>query len=277
MQDLTISRRQLLQTGLASGVVLPGLTFGNNTLRRTLDLQNPNDSLTALVKMRGSLLAEDSPHWYFGTIFAVLPGVAPFPLVDYEGSEIDYYEKQPDGSYHAYGATVSFFRDTKTRKYIDTFNNPITGKNNRVRPNTISVRAHYIYSIFGSKRSDDPRTLGNKPIIQNELKWTESGDHIWLNMRRPYPEGVPMAEDQMIRGSLRELHDPDLPKVYTTASPTYIAPWLSWLDMKGHPGHTVWAGPARKLDSVEQYPPELLDLIIKHHPEKLTAKPSVNE
>jgi hypothetical protein len=226
-----------------------------------------------MVKMRGSLLAEDSPNWYFGTIYAVLPGKAPFPLVDYEGSEIDYYEKQPDGSYFAYGATISFFRDTKTREFIDTFQNPITGKVNEVRPNTISVKAHYIYSIYGEKRSDDPRVFGTTPVIQNKLKWTESGDIVWLNMRRPYPENMPMGEDQNIQGSLFELHDPDLPKVYATASPTYIAPWLSWLDMQDQPGHTVWAGPARKLDSVEEYPRDLLDRIEKYYPEKLTAKP----
>jgi len=242
--------------------------------RRSLDLTSPEDSLTALIKMRASLVAEDCPHWYFGTIYAVLPGKAPFPLFDYEGSEIDYCVRQPDGSYYAYSATVSFFRDTRTRERMTTFANPITGKTNEVRANTINVRAHYIYSIYGAKRSDDERPFGKEPNFHKSLKWTESGPHIWLNMRRPYPPGVPMGEDQIIQGSLQELHDPDLPKVHTTANPTYIAPWLSWLDMAGHPGYTVWAGPARKLDSVTQYPRELLDFMEQNFPEKLTAKPA---
>ena len=266
MNDPILTRRRLLQTAAAAGLAAPLNTLGKTEFQRTLDLERSEDNLTALIKMRGSLIAEDSPHWYFGTIYAVLPDRSPFPLVDYEGSEIDYYEIQPDGSYHAYGATVSFFRDTRTRKWLDTFENPITGKTNEVRPNRINIRAHYIYSIFGSKRSDDTTPLGTTPIIQDQLKWTESGDHVWLNMQRPYPPGLPMGEDQTILGSLRELHDPNAAKVYTTASPTYIAPWLSWLDMKGHEGHTVWAGPARKLDSVEQYPKDLLNRIERHHP-----------
>jgi hypothetical protein len=273
MNDTSLSRRRLLQTAAIAGFSSPVTTWGAADYSPTLDFDSPQDNLTALIKMRGSLLAEDSPHWYFGTIYAVLPGKAPFPLIDYEGSEIDYYEKQPDGSYHAYGATVSFFRDTRTRQWLSTFENPITGKTNEVQPNTINVRAHYIYSIYGGKRSDDDRPFGTKPAIQEQLKWTESGDHIWLNMRRPYPSGLPMGEDQTILGSLRELHDPSLAKVYTTASPTYIAPWLSWLDMNEHEGYTVWAGPARKLDSVKQYPRDLLELIEKYYPEKLTAKP----
>lgn len=276
MTSKVLSRRQLLISTALLTATTATPAAGQNTpvLKRTLDLDDPKDALTAMIKMRGSLVAEDSPNWYFGTIYAVLPGKAPFPLIDYEGSEIDYYERQPDGSYFAYGATVSFFRDTRTREWLDVFENPITGKMNEVQPNTISVRAHYIYSIYGSKRSDDARPLSEKPLLTESLKWTESGDHIWLNMRRPYPDGIPLGEDQTILGSLQELHDPDTTKVYSTATPTYMAPWLGWMDMAGHPGYTVWVGPARKLDRVEQYPRDLLDRIEKNYPEKLTAKPA---
>ncbi len=39
-------------------------------------------------------------------------------------------------------------------------------------------------------------------------------------------------------------------------------------------GHALWVGPARKLDSIEQYPRELLDFVEQNYPEKLTARPS---
>jgi len=272
MKRRPLSRRTLLRSSLATSL-LTAFPGQRALTAAALDLTDPTDNLTAMIKMRGSLLPVDVPNWYFGTLYAVLPGKAPFPLVDFDGSEIDYYERQPDGSYHAYGATVSFFRDTQTRQLLQTFENPITGKTNEVRPNTISVKAHYVYSVYGAKRSDDPRPFGTEPVIQDSLKWTVSDDHVWLNMRRPYPTGIPMGEDQVLLGSLQELHDPDLPQVWTTASPTYVAPWPRWMDMDGHPGHTVWAGPAKKMRSVEDYPRELLDLIEKHHPEKLTAKP----
>jgi len=268
-----LSRRNFLGSTAIAASALPFANLSAAPLRRTLDLNEARDALTAMVKMYASLLPEDSPNWYFGTIYGVLPGKAPVAMVDYEGSEINYYERQPDGSYKAYGATVSLFRDTKTRQRLETFNNPITGKVNEVAANSISVKAHYIYSTQGAKRSDDDRPFAAGSSIKDNLKWTESGDYIWLSTRRPYPAGVPMGEDQTIQGSLQELHDPDSPKVYTTASPTYMAPWLRWMDMQDHPGHTVWAGPARKLDSVEQYPRELLDFLEKNFPEKLTAKP----
>jgi len=261
----------LALTAGSATAMLPARAEGK--LRRTLDLADRNDALTALIKMRGSLEAEDVPYWYYGTVYAVLPGQTPFPLVDFEGSEIDYYERQPDGSYHAYAATASFFRDTRSKLLIDTFDNPVTGVRNEVKPNTISVDAHYVYTSQGFKRSDDPQPFDDSASIADLLDWRESGDDIWLTMQRAYPAGLPMAEHQLVRGSLTELHDPSTNKVYTTAAPTYISPWLAWMDMRGHPGHTVWAGPAKKLDRVEDYPRELLGLMEKHFPDKLTAKP----
>lgn len=269
-----LSRRQLFYAAAGLTAPLAASADASSPLRRTLELSSPADCLTAMIKMRGSLEAVDCPHWYFGTIYAVLPGRAPLALVDFEGSEIDYYERQPDGTYHAHSATVSFFRDTRTRKRIDTFNNPITGKVNEVTPNSINVKAYYIMSTAGMRRSDDTRALPAGQSLTDKVKWTESGDYVWLNMNRPYPAGVPMGEDQTVQGSLRELHDPDLAKVYTTANPTYMSPWLRWMDMADVEGYSVWAGPARKLDSVKQYPRELLDFMERNYPEKLTAKPS---
>jgi hypothetical protein len=198
MQQPTITRRQLLVGAGAVSLSAQSITAAAKpaAIKRTLDLDDPNDALTALIKMRASLIAEDVPNWYFGTIYGVVPGKAPVPMVDYEGSEIDYFERQADGSYLGYAATVSFFRDTRTRKRLTTFQNPITGKVNEVTPNSIKVRAHYIYSIYGEKRSDDPRPLGTTPIIHKSLKWTESGDQIWLNLRRPYPPELTMGEDE---------------------------------------------------------------------------------
>ena len=269
------SRRTFCQSFAAAGLTtfLPGNGRAAD-LKRTLNLNDPNDALTAMIKMRGSLKAEDVPHWYYGTIYAVLPGKAPVPLIDFEGSEIDYYERQADGSYHAYGATVSFFRDTKSGKLLQEFDNPITGERNEVHPNSVSVNAYYIYTSHGYKRSDDPRPIDRNLTINRLLQWKESGDNIWLTMRRAYPQGLPMGEHQLVRGSIAELHDQSLAKVSTTAAPTFIAPWLPWMNMQNHPGHTVWAGPAHKLDRVEDYPRELLELMEKNFPQKLTAKPA---
>lgn len=267
------SRRRFL--GFVGTATIPWLwpRNGRAALRRTLDYDDPEDALTAMVKMRGSLLPEDVPHWYAGTIYAVLPGRSPLPLVGFEGSEIDYYERQPDGSYHAWAATVSIFRDLASGQRLDSFTNPLTGIRSEVRANSISVKAHYIYSIHGFKRSDDPRPLPAEPRIQKLLTWRESGEHVWLSMRRAYPPGATRGEHQLVRGALAELQDPDQPKVHTTSAPTYVSPYLTWFGMGELGGHALWVGPARKLDRVQQYPRELLDYLERHFPDKLSARP----
>ena len=264
-----LSRRMLLGAAAASAVPWRAKA----AVEPTLDLDDPQDALTAMVKMRGSLEAEDVPQWYYGTIYAVFPGQAPAPLVDFEGSEIDYYQRQADGSYHAYGATVSFFRDRETGKRLTEYSNPYTGARNEVLGNSISVKAYYVYSVNGYKRSDDERPLPDEPVLPGLLEWRDRGEHVWLTMRRTYPPGLPMGEHQLVRGTLAELHDPSVRKVYTTATPTYVSPWLPWMGMGETAGHLMWVGPALKLDTVEQYPRELLDFMERYFPEKLTARP----
>ncbi len=265
-----LSRRALLGAAAAGALAWrPGATVTHSRL----DLDDPQDALTAMVKMRGSLEAEDVPQWYYGTIYAVFPEQAPVPLVDFEGSEIDFYQRQPDGGYYAYGATVSFFRDRDTGKRLTEYRNPFTGARSEVLGNSISVRAHYIYSVNGYKRSDDPRPLPDEAQLPGLLEWRDRGEHVWLTMRRTYPAGLPMGEHQLVRGSLAELHDPSVSKVYTTATPTYVSPWLPWMGMGDKAGHLMWVGPALKLDSVEQYPRELLDFMERYFPHKLTARP----
>ena len=275
----TLSRRQFLKTSAyataGTGLMLntSSALSAADTPARYLDMNDPTDALTAMVKMKGSLEPVDCPHWYTGTIYAMLPGKQPVALIDYEGSEIDFYERQEDGSYHAYGATVSYFRDTNTGKLIDVWENPITGKKVEVQPNTINVKAHYIYSIYGMKRSDDPTPFSAAPMIHKKFKWWESGEYTWLNTKRQVPKTRAYGEDQLIQGLTSELFDPDLPSVKTTATPTYMSTWLPWMGMQGIEGHTVWTGPAHKLESVKQYPKYLLDKIEKDFPNKLTAKP----
>ena len=83
-----------------------------------------------------------------------------------------------------------------------------------------------------------------------------------------------MAEHQLMSGPRTELHNSNSPKVYTIGAPSFISPWPEWMNMGERPGHVIWVGPSRKVDRVEDYPRRLIDLVEKHHPDRLTAKPS---
>ena len=270
-----IAVQSLGLAGLLSGAAaLPVVSKAARTVTKTLDLDDPQDIFTAFMKMRGSLDDGDVPHWYYGTMYAAIPGRQPFPLVEFEGSEIDYYEAQEDGSYFAWAKTVSYFKDVRSRQVLEVWDNPVTGKQVQVRPNTINVGdVHYIYSVKGMKRSDDPTPLPDEPALGDMLDWTQSGPWVWLDTARTYPPGLPMAEHQTAAGLLSELHDPDVPQVNTISNPVYIAPFPRWMEMGDTPGYSIWTGPARKMSSIEDYPKAFLARLEQDFPERLSAKP----
>ena len=70
MDSFGLPRRHMF--GFAAASVLPvGAANAASPPRRALyDLTNPQDQLTAFVKVKGSLDAEDVPHWYFGRFTA---------------------------------------------------------------------------------------------------------------------------------------------------------------------------------------------------------------
>jgi len=246
---------------------------GHMSFKRTLDFTKPEDNLTGIVKLSGSLEEEDVPHWYVGTIYGVIDGQAPLPLFDLEGSEISYFVGQDDGSYHVHSKTISYFRDYKTRNILETFENPYTGETNDVVPNLIQADGRYYdYSVNGIRINVIKDMIPDQPLL---LKWTEAGDQTILQTERSYPPGLPFGESQNSHCPSRELHDPDMPKVINAiGTPTYFAPWQSWMNMKDHPGRAIWTVVARKMESVKDYPREFLDLLEKNHPDRLSAKPS---
>ncbi len=277
----SFSRRGLLSRIGVAGVAglstagLGSLGFNGNEgpFKRTLDFSKPEDNLTGIIKLIGSLEEGDVPHWYVGTIYGVTEGKAPLPLFDLEGSEISYFIPQDDGSYHAHSKTISYFRDHKTREILETFENPYTGEVNQVQPNLIAADGRYYdYSVNGIRMNVVKDMVPDEPLL---LKWTDLGDHTLLQTQRQYPPGITFGESQNSHCPTRELHDPDLPKVINTfGSPTYFAPWPGWLNMKGHPGRVVWTVNTRKMNSIKDYPKEFLGLLEKNHPDRLSAKPS---
>ncbi len=277
MSFLEFTRRNLVKklglAGLAGAATSAFSSSEVTSVERTLDFTKPEDNLIGVVKMSGSLEEEDVPHWYYGTIYGLVDGSAPQPLYDLEGSEISYFIRQPDGAFHSYINTISYFRDYRTREILQTFDNPYTGETNEVKPNYIEGGGRYLhYSVGGIRISGTLDIVPDKPLL---MKWTELGDHTMVNTERSYPPGVVRGEAQAGHCPTRELHNPNIPKVINAfGAPTYMAAWPKWMNMEGHEGRVIWSVVARKIARVEDYPSEFLGLLEKNYPEKLTAKPS---
>ena len=189
MKLFDVTRRHLLRRlGLAGAAGLAGTAaLGMERLPRprrrnakqTLDFSDPKDNLTGIVKMAGSLEAEDVPHYYYGTIYGLNDGKPPQPLIDLEGSEISYFHRNDDGSYRGFSNTISIFRDVETRQVLKTWFNPYTAKEVDVTANYLPVTGlYYHYSVKGIRVSGTQDLIPDEPLL---LKWTELGDHTMVN------------------------------------------------------------------------------------------------
>lgn len=243
-------------------------------LKSGLDLREPGDALTAMLRMQARLDDRDAPWWYFGRIYGLLRGQAPVPLVRYEGLEIMRLTRTPAGEYAATGVTTSFFMDWRTKDLLDTFANPVTGRSNAVKPNMIGGKPGAAAAYYSAKGVRPGRVAAADWRADGlQLSWDSFGNDIWLSNDRSYPPGLPqpMGESSVSRARRADLHDLERAFVPASFSSTYFAPWPVWMDMQGHPGHVVWHADGVKLESVDELPAHFRRWMDQRHPDRLRA------
>ena len=121
-----MSRRTIV-AGLSGGgavSVLPALPLR----AQALDLDDPSDSLYALVKLRGSVAGGRVFIWYKGSASAVLPGEAPVTMFGFQTVIRSDWMPRPDGAYQNNSVEMGFIADLATGQPIAEFANPVTGE-----------------------------------------------------------------------------------------------------------------------------------------------------
>lgn len=275
-----LERRRFL-LGATGAFLLGGnaLAAGAASSRATgsgYDLRNPTEALEAMLRLQGRLDGADAPWWYFGRIYALVPGKAPIPLFRYEGLEIMRLTALPGGEYAATGATTTFFQDWRTQEWLETFRNPVSGATNQVKPNLIGGvpgRAAAYYSVKGVRPGRvAPADWQPEGLV---LNWDYWQDMVWLSHDRSYPPGLPqpMGESSVAKARIEDLNDRSRAFVPASFSSTYFAPYPAWMEMQGQPGHVVWHADGVKLKSVQDLPARYKARVEKLHPERLAAPP----
>ena len=175
-----------------------------------------------------------------------------------------------DGSYLLQGNTLTFFRDFETNEMIYKFDNPYTGKTNEVKPNILGGGLglrHTVDGIYWEGMKD------KSPSGRLSFEWMAAGDMIILKSARVFPEGVPLIEAQTMFAPLKEFEDSDMTRFNSGFASTYIAPWLTWMDMRGDRGQTIWHAFGRKLGSIDELPTEYRERAEREHPKRLSGRP----
>ena len=239
---------------------------------KALDLQSEQGSVEAMVKLRCSLdPKQEEILWWAGTLFAQEPGQKPAPLLGFEGYNICRAEKQADGVWRLYTRELTFYRDLKTGKIIDSWDNPLSGERNEV----VQVA------------NDPVNTVLNAPGRPLHLPWVEAGDQVMLTLNIPlaYPNPLQPAEFPaessgptymgsehfMFFAPRADLENPALKSVPVTYGWTRVGPWLPWMKLGTRPGNLLYVAQGNKRASVSELPADIQELVRTHYPEYARA------
>ena len=278
-----ISRRRLLQAtagaGLAGAPMIghaaghaaaATVARGPRVESRLVFYDDPFDHQRQSYRILRNLHDDaDVLFWYHFTMFTVMAGRRPEPVVRWEGIEFSHHRKLADGVYRIHGHNLSFPRDLRSGRWTDAVENPITGEQGQVPPMALTEDPGYVYTPDGVIPLDNPDA---SPRIRIEQFLIED-DLVKIEQVRLPPASWPATfVETSSNWSSRELfEDTDLPSLPAGTAGGYIFPWPTWLNMGDRPGHMFATWHGRKLTSVEELPEEFLQRAAAQHEQLLAV------
>lgn len=281
------SRRRLLTGALATPLVgAPSAADAAGAIRkskrRALRLDEPADSLRALVKLRGDLSGAMVLQYYGGSLSLSVAGRPPARVASYQGIIRSHWTPQPDGSFRYRTFDLGYFGDPVTRLPVSSLINALTGE--RLAP--LDIRdgpVEALYTVHGIFRD------GAQPDTSQQLRidWRQSGDRLWYESFFPFQFPNPLPPEDFpeltsfpdavqgswfsYRGRRSELEDTASNRAPGETVLTVVSTVHPWLRMGQMPAMQLVQTVAQKIDSLEQAPPEVRDYLARTMPEFLTA------
>jgi hypothetical protein len=278
----TCSRRQLVTTATAASMLGALPSAARAARRLNLDLAKPADNVRAYLKLRASIETQDVYFWFAGRLDLVVPGEPIRPIVNVESLILRRTERLGDLEWNVIDWEASYYRDVESGAFIDgEIVNPATRQ--RVRPTP--YREGPVRFRFSEQ---EPRIIGSRDVIAKTGKpfsypWRLVGDDLFMTKAsyidvpnfldpqqfREASSGARLyvASHSTLNAPWREVDDPDRPSARSNFSYTATSGWLPWMQMGGRAGHVVWASAGRKLFSLDEAPPEQLEILRRVHPQ----------
>ncbi|MBM4221830.1 MAG: DUF1838 domain-containing protein [Gammaproteobacteria bacterium] len=248
-----------------------------------LDLEKPEDNLTAWMKMRASLESQDVYFWFTGALDLAMPGEPIRPIINVDTVILRRTQRLGAHSWHVTDWEASIYRDFETDQIVEEVVNPVTG--DTVRP--FHYREGPVTFDYSAERQ--PRLVGlptpfekkDEPFRQ---RWRQAGDDLWM-IKEMYIWGIPQWLDikqfpdetpetpinvssiTTMKSSLRDVLDPTLASVPTEYFYQATSDWLPWMKMGQRPGFVVWHEAGKKLFSLDDLPATTRTAMEQIHPQ----------
>ena len=238
-----------------------------------LDLDKPEDNMTAFIKVRGSLKENEEVIYYAnGKIYGFVNGERDKPLMGYEMYNIGRSVKRAENSYYLLTNEVLLYTDLKTGEVLEKFENPYTGE---------SVDVVHVWNSPVNQMQDLEGRYGKWGVNHNKY----GDDMICMNadifLKYPSPLSVKefpensqsddyeASELFQFFFSKKDMNDPNQTSIPCTISWTRLGPWLPWMNMGQREGLVVYQGAGYKImeRDYDKMPKVLTDYVMKNHPE----------
>ncbi len=274
---VSLTRRAVLAAVAATAAPFPAATAGlREPLGRVrsefLHYADPDEQFRQHFRLERDLVDKQGSTltWYHWVAFVIPEGRAPFPLMRYEGIEYSYFRKVAPLEYRIHAHNLSYVRDLHTGRYIDSIENPLTGRRVAPRPTVLL---------------EDPGTLAGPQGFRNLASDGSRIQQPWLQFR---------VEDNLVKLDSVRTAPPDWPTTHIENScqwvdadlfenPTitslpvhfagsYVFPYLAWLEMGDAKGHMLGFFDGRKLNGPADLPHEFLERTEREYPELLAPR-----
>ncbi len=240
--------------------------------RGGLDLDLPEDRLTAIAKMRGATDDRLVMGWVIGARYAVVDHQA-IPMLGILAATFSRYRRVDEQSFNIRSLEVAYFTDLETEKLIETWENPVTGKRvevpqTRMGPSSITMTAEGLdVETVGEARGMRLDHYFRKPI--------EHGNEVWITeeirVNGKQANSTPFIYNEMSTYQARrqDLNDPSQASVPTRVQFQSLVTFRPWMGFGDTSGHTTARGIGWRAPRVEDLPPYYLELTEKYHPDVL--------
>jgi hypothetical protein len=238
-----------------------------------VDTTSSAGQLDAFIRMRGSADGKDVFANWWVTVFAVVPGERPRPIMRLDGFNVGRFARAADGSAQLMTREVAYYRDLATGEFLSEWANPFTNEKVKV----LHVANDPVNSRYAAPKAGE---AGRLPFMVN-------GPEVFLRMDIPlaYPNPLQPAEFPaessgptylasehfIFFSKTADLANRSLNSVPLTYAWTRTGPWLPWMRMGQRPGYLIYSGHGRKFASFDEMPADIRDFTKANYPAYMTS------
>lgn len=291
MKFPVFNRRDLIKSG-TSAIIAAGFTHKayaephsanvNPGAVRPFKMDQGFEDFTSYFRIISDFGGGTTYRFHSGQALLVpAPGQLAIEFVNFVAIKQDRTRRLPNGDFHHAYKGVTLFTDIESGDVLETFENPVTGKQNTVQPFATSGGS-IVYTPNGAY----PLKPGADPLIEPKIgmaaphfQWGSAGEHTWLT----YPErfgfydsegALVGADNSMYRymARLEDLQDTKVTNVPSSMSWSSETGMWPWMDMEDHPGHFIFGSLGRKYNRLDAVPARYVEASEKLYPGHLTSE-----